>query len=240
MRISSKEFRDRAIEAYKSGCYTQALIAEVFGVTRKTISNWLRIERTEQRTEPLPRGHKRESFTDEEKDRLIQLVKEKPDLTLVQLRTLIGKNCSIKTVHNTLRRLNLYLKKKTLKAKEQDRHDVKDARATWILWQQNININNLIFIDESSAKTNMCKLYGRSIRGERCYDSVPASWSTTTMISSIRYNGATECIVFDGAIDRIMLRVYMKDVLLPTLQRGDRVVLDNLSSHKDEYVISRP
>jgi transposase len=98
-------------------------------------------------------------------------------------------------------------------------------------------VKRLVFIDESSAKTNMCKLYGRSGRGTRCYDSTPASWSTTTMISSIRLDGSTECVVFDGAIDRSMFRAYMKNVLLPVLQSGDIVVLDNLSSHKDQHVI---
>ena len=83
----------------------------------------------------------------------------------------------------------------------------------------------------------MCKLYGRSQHGERCYDTASASWSTTTMISSIRLNGATECIVFDGAIDRSMFRAYMRDVLLPVLKDGDIVVLDNLSSHKDKHII---
>ena len=83
----------------------------------------------------------------------------------------------------------------------------------------------------------MCKLYGRSARGERCYDTTPASWQTTTMISSIRLDGSTECIVFDGAIDRSMFRSYMKNVLLPVLKKGDIVVLDNLSVHKDKHVI---
>ena len=83
----------------------------------------------------------------------------------------------------------------------------------------------------------MCKLYGRSARGERCYDTTQASGQTTTMISSIRLDGSTECIVFDGAIDRSMFRAYMKNVLLPVLKKGDIVVLDNLSAHKDKHVI---
>ena len=111
MSILPKELRQRAIAAYKTGRYTQLHLAEVYGVTRKTIINWLRIERTEHRSEPLPRGHRRESFTDEEKERLMQLVKERPDLTLEQLRAMVGASCTIQTVHNTLRRLGFFLKK---------------------------------------------------------------------------------------------------------------------------------
>lgn len=57
------------------------------------------------------------------------------------------------------------------------------------------------------------------------------------MISSLRLNGSTECIVFDGAIDKPTFRSYMKEVLFPALCKGDIVVLDNLSSHKDKETI---
>lgn len=111
MGYIKKEVRQRALAAYKSGDYTQAHLAKVYGVTRKTINNWVRIERTEQRDAPLPKGHRRESFTAEEKQRLLLLVQEKPDLTLEQIRARMGKDCTLATVHNTLRRLGVFLKK---------------------------------------------------------------------------------------------------------------------------------
>jgi hypothetical protein len=64
-----------------------------------------------------------------------------------------------------------------------------------------------------------------------------ALWKTTTMISSVRIDGSTECLAFDCALDRQMFRAYMKDVLPPVLHSGDIVVLDNLSSHKDKMII---
>ena len=78
-----------------------------------------------------------------------------------------------------------------------------------------------MFIDESSAKTNMCTLYGRSTRGQRCHASAPGSWKTTTMLASIRLNGQTESLVFDGAVDKPMFSAYLDDVLLHTLKDGD-------------------
>jgi transposase len=57
------------------------------------------------------------------------------------------------------------------------------------------------------------------------------------MISSVRIDGHTECLTFDGALDRRMFRAYMKEVLFPVLHCGDIVVLDNLSSHKDKKII---
>jgi len=81
----------------------------------------------------------------------------------------------------------------------------------------------------------MTRLRGRSLRGTRCHDEVPhGHWSTTTMISSVRGDGTTACMTIDGAITGEVFEAYVRHVLLPTLQRGDVVVLDNLSSHKNK------
>ena len=62
-----------------------------------------------------------------------------------------------------------------------------------------MNLEKLIFIDESGVKTNMTRLYGRAKAGQRVVDNVPAGhWCTTTMISSVRLDGSTACMVVDG------------------------------------------
>jgi transposase len=52
------------------------------------------------------------------------------------------------------------------------------------------------------------------------------------MLSSIRLDGSTECIVFDGAVNREMFDEYIKEFLVPCLRPGDIVIADNLSAHK--------
>jgi transposase len=59
------------------------------------------------------------------------------------------------------------------------------------------------------------------------------------MLSSLRLNGNTECLVFDDAVDKKMFSAYMEDMLLPTLAYGDIVILDNLSVHKNSFDISK-
>ena len=63
-----------------------------------------------------------------------------------------------------------------------------------------MDLEKLVFIDESGAKTNMTRLYGRAKEGRRAADAAPSGhWCTTTMISSVRLNGSTACMVVDGA-----------------------------------------
>ena len=85
----------------------------------------------------------------------------------------------------------------------------------------------------------MTRLRGRAPRGERVHASSPyGHWQTTTMISSIRLDGSTACMTLEGATDTEAFRAYICEVLCPTLQPGDLVVMDNLSPHKSDHTIA--
>ena len=56
------------------------------------------------------------------------------------------------------------------------------------------------------------------------------------MIAALRLEGLTAPAVFDGPIDTASFRAYVEQVLVPTLQPGDVVVLDNLAVHKQPAV----
>ena len=101
-----------------------------------------------------------------------------------------------------------------------------------------MNPERLVFIDESGAKTNMTRLYGRAKSGQRALDDAPSGhWCTTTMISSVRLDGSTDCMVVDGATTKDIFKAYVEQILLPTLKAGDVVVMDNLSAHKNQETI---
>jgi len=83
----------------------------------------------------------------------------------------------------------------------------------------------------------MTRLRGRARGGSRCHASTPCGhWKTVTMLSSIRLDGRTECIVVDGAMDRAMFSEYIAQILCPTIRPGDIVIMDNLSAHKNPDV----
>jgi len=59
-------------------------------------------------------------------------------------------------------------------------------------------------------------------------------WEAVTVLSSIRLDGTTECIVFAGAVERKMFDAYVRSMLAPALRPGDVVIMDNLSVHKSQ------
>ena len=129
-------------------------------------------------------------------------------------------------------------KKKSLHAAEQDRPDVKAKRDEWREQAPKIERGRLVFIDESGAKTNMTRLYGRAFGGKRAVDTAPhGHWCTTTMISALRLDGSTADMVLDGATDGAAFQAYVRDILTPSLRPGDIVVMDNLAAHKMPAII---
>jgi transposase len=79
----------------------------------------------------------------------------------------------------------------------------------------------------------MTRLYGRAPKGKRCVDRSPSGhWKTTTFIAGLRVDGLNAPLVLDGPMDGEAFLAYVRDFLCPTLNPGDIVIADNLSSHK--------
>ena len=125
------------------------------------------------------------------------------------------------------------IEKKVLKASEQHRPDVAERRAQWQVWQTGLDPDRLVFLDETWVKTNMTRPRGRAPAGERLVCHVPhGHWKTTTFLAALRVSGLTAPLVVDGAINGAIFKAWIEQQLVPTLRRGDLVVMDNLASHK--------
>jgi len=94
-----------------------------------------------------------------------------------------------------------------------------------------------VFVDETWAKTNMTRTHGRAPRGQRLVARVPhGRWTTMTFLAALRCDRIAAPCVIDGPINAEIFLAWVIQFLLPTLRRGDIVVLDNLGSHKGAAV----
>lgn len=108
-----------------------------------------------------------------------------------------------------------------------------ESRRHWKATQQKLDPSRLVFIDETWVKTNMTRPRGRAPRGRRLVDKVPhGHWKTTTFLAALRCTGMTAPLVVDGAINGDIFVAWVRQELVPTLQKGDVVIMDNLQSHK--------
>ena len=105
-----------------------------------------------------------------------------------------------------------------------------------MLWQSRqpgINAKQLVFLDETGAKTNFTRTHGRAPQGQRLVEKVPhGHWLSTTFLAGLRLTGWVAPLTIDSALNGELFRRYVKQHLAPTLQQGDLVVMDNLNCLK--------
>ena len=96
--------------------------------------------------------------------------------------------------------------------------------------------HRLIFLDETGTNTRMAREYGRSLRGERLKGSAPfRRRGNQTLIAGLSYDGIVAPWVISGAMDRDAFDTYIEKVLIPELEPGSVVILDNLATHKSDH-----
>ena len=105
------------------------------------------------------------------------------------------------------------------------------------MYQDRIAPERLVFIDETWTKTNMAPLRGWAPRGMRLKAKVPhGKWKTMTFLAALRHDRIDAPWLIDGPINGERFQLYIEKVLVPTLQPGDVVIMDNLGSHKGKTV----
>jgi transposase len=79
----------------------------------------------------------------------------------------------------------------------------------------------------------MTPLRARAPKGERVVSRVPRCRGTvTTVLGALTLTGVTALMTIEGATSGPVFTAFAKDVLAPTLRKGDVVVMDNLGAHK--------
>lgn len=126
-----------------------------------------------------------------------------------------------------------FLKKKTIHASEQKRENVVEDRKNWFNEQPSMDTQKLVFPDECGVNTDMTRLYGRAVGKKRVHDHVPLKTpKKTTIVSSVRLDSSTAYKYFQGSLNGDIFLNYIQETLVPTLHKGDIVIMDNLSCHK--------
>jgi transposase len=238
-RPYSIDLRERVVSAVEKGGMSRRQAAAQFGVGVSTAIAWVRLFRKTGSVAPGKMGgHKPKAIAGAHRIWLLQRIDGK-DFTIRGLVAEFaerGLKVDYRSVWNFLHAEKLSFKK-NLVASERDRPDIAHKRAQWKKYQGRIKPERLAFIDETWTKTNMAPLRGWAPRGMRLTTKVPhGRWKTTTFLAALRNGRIDAPWVLDGPIDGETFRIYVEKVLVPTLQAGEIVIMDNLGSHKGKAV----
>ena len=85
----------------------------------------------------------------------------------------------------------------------------------------------------------MTPLYARAPSGKRAYGQVPRNrGSNISLLASLSKEGMKAAMTIDGSVDGPVFDAHVEQWLLPTLQPGKTVILDNLKVHKSAKALA--
>jgi transposase len=236
MRAHSQDLRHRILHVVDQG-KPRAEIIKTFEVSRATIKRYLKLRRETGEVKPkvIPgRPAKKGAAL---LARLQPQLDAYPDATLEEhcqiWETTQGVQVSTASMSRAIQRLGWTRKKKTLRASEQKEAD----RVAWREQAQTLDAGKLVFVDECGSNIALTRLYARSPKGKRAYDAIPRNRrANITLLASLSLQGMGEALILEGSADTIAFEIYIERILAPSLQAGQIVVMDNLSTHTGEKV----
>jgi transposase/uncharacterized protein YnzC (UPF0291/DUF896 family) len=136
--------------------------------------------------------------------------------------------------------IELATKKKSLHDSQRETPRVKALRQDYQMrFVESLDklVKRLKFLDESGTHLGLTRLCARAAPGQRIVEATPGySGPHYTLVATLGWKAVTAPWILEGAMDRVAFEAYVRSQLLPTLRRGDIVVLDNLSAHTGETI----
>jgi transposase/uncharacterized protein YnzC (UPF0291/DUF896 family) len=136
--------------------------------------------------------------------------------------------------------IELATKKKSLHDSQRETPRVKALRQDYQMrFVESLDklVKRLKFLDESGTHLGLTRLCARAAPGQRIVEATPGySGPHYTLVATLGWKEVTAPWILEGAMDRVAFEAYVRSQLLPTLRRGDIVVMDNLSAHTGETI----
>jgi len=83
----------------------------------------------------------------------------------------------------------------------------------------------------------MTPLHSRAKKNERAYGKTPRNHGTNlTVVGAVALDGPRAMMVYEGGTTKVAFLKFVREALVPSLRRGDVVVMDNLNAHYAEGV----
>ena len=200
---------------------------------------WLLRLREHGDTSPDPQGQlKGHSKLAPRRTVLEDLIAQDGDITLPELAGalkvatgVVAHSASIGRFLNKLGytyKKSCWLQSQRLRARKKARHNYFRHHIP----AMHAHPDRLVFIYETSVKTNLTRRYGRSLYVSRLEMSTPfGAWGTQTFIAGLTQDNLIATWIIRGAMDGKAFEAYVRNVLASDLQPGNVVICDNLATN---------
>lgn len=100
-----------------------------------------------------------------------------------------------------------------------------------------MNSDDIVFLDETGIDNDEVPDKGWTEKGKRLYDLKPARGTErTTIIAALNGKKIFAPLLFEGYTNTNVFIVYLEKVLIPSLTKGQTVIMDNASFHTNSNI----
>ena len=224
----SLDLRGRIVESYEKQEGSIRNLAKRYKVSKDFVHKLLKRYRQEKTLKPKVQGGSQARIQAAGKKYLCCLLKVEPDLTLEALRDryyqAFGDYLGTTTIHDSLKRWKISRKKKQFYDPRQKTQRVKALTETYHQTLEDIEDDNLVFLDEMGAVLNMTSNYGRAPTCERAYGEKDISRrSRVSTIGILSTSGIEGAMSFEDTLNTAVFLHFIESFIKTTLKPGPGV-----------------
>ncbi|HEY9819210.1 MAG TPA: IS630 family transposase [Candidatus Sericytochromatia bacterium] len=227
----SYDLRTKAIEAVKRG-KRKIEVCRMLNISRNSLDLWLKREQETGDYTAVVNFQQGSGQKITDWKRFREFVEEHGDLTQGQMAQLWGEKVTQQNISKALRQLGIS-RKKTYGYQERD--EIKRQE-----FQERLKTkhpNQIVYVDEAGIDNREDYPYGYCEIGQRFY-SIKSGKRTerVSWIAALKEGKLLAPMTFEGACNRDLFEMWLLDCLLPKLQIGDIIVIDNATFHRSQYI----
>jgi transposase len=122
-------------------------------------------------------------------------------------------------------------KKKSALYAERD----EQKRQSYLTEVAKYDVEKLVYIDESGIDKFICREHGWNVRGEKVRSEVSGRrYARESFIAGLIGNKVIAPLCYTGTCDSGLFNFWLENFLLPTLEPGHTIIMDNAAFHKSE------
>ncbi|HEY9820517.1 MAG TPA: IS630 family transposase [Candidatus Sericytochromatia bacterium] len=227
----SYDLRQKAIAAVKRG-ERKSDVSRMMNISRNTLDLWLKREAQTGDCQAITHYQQgsRNKITDWQRFR--EFAQAHGGKTQGQMASLWGENVSQQNISDALRKLRLS-RKKTYGYRERDdlkRQEFEERLKTKAAAQ-------VVYLDEAGIDNREDYPYGYCEVGQR-FQALKSGKRTerVSWIAALKQGNIFAPMTFAGSCNRDLFELWLEECLLPQLQPGDVIVIDNASFHRSQYI----
>ena len=219
----SLDLREKVIKYIKDGG-SQISASKIFSLNKNTVNNWWLRYCSEGNVNPRSRPGAKPSVASEE---FIKYVNDNPNLDAEDIGAHFGISAS--GARYWLKKVNFSYKKKAYSYMEA----CEKRREEFLTEVSGIDIEDLVFLDESGIEYNIGKDRGWAKIGEKLTAKKSGKhYERTNLLAGYVNKKPIAPLVFHGSCNTEFFNKWVEVFLIPELKPGQIVIMDNASFHK--------